>query len=64
MLTEAQMRALKKYRAKPEAKAIHNSYSKEWEKNKYNTDPEFKLKKLAYAKAYRESKKLTQTISA
>ena len=62
VLTDSQMRAQKKYRAKPEVIILHNAYSREWQLNKYNTDPEFKARKLAYAKSVREAKKKLEKV--
>lgn len=46
--------AQKRYQAKASVKALHASKLKE----KYNTDPEYRLKKLASMKAYRVQKNL------
>ena len=50
--SKAMIEAQKRYSAKPEVKARVAFLMKE----KYNTDPEYRLKKLASMKAYRDRK--------
>jgi translation elongation factor EF-4 len=53
--TEAQQRAHNNYISKNRAK--NNEYQKEYKKNKYNTDIEYKEKLLQKHKEYRNKKK-------
>lgn len=50
VISASLMKAIKKYNSKPENKERHNQYSKTFHKAKYESDPEYRAKKLQYSR--------------